>query len=132
MKDLAAPPQLIGCDFSSSPTRRKPIVLAVGQAMGERVVLERVLKLEGLPAFGKWLAQPGPWVAGFDFPFGLPRELVEHLGWPLDWAGCMAHYASLGRAEIRATFAAFCDGRPEGSKFAHRAFDKQAGSSPSM
>jgi hypothetical protein len=44
----------------------------------------------------------------------------------------MAHYASLGRAEIRDTFAAFCAARPVGGKFAHRAADAPAGSSPSM
>lgn len=44
----------------------------------------------------------------------------------------MSHYATLSRAEIQTTFAAFCDARPVGGKFAHRAFDKRAGSSPSM
>ncbi|MDP3620125.1 MAG: DUF429 domain-containing protein, partial [Ramlibacter sp.] len=58
--------------------------------------------------------------------------LVEHLGWPTTWRECMAHYASLSRADIRTTFAAFCDSRPAGGKFAHRAFDRRAGSSPSM
>ena len=123
---------LLGCDFSSTPTRRKPIVLALGHETRGRVVLERIEKLETLEAFAIWLAQPREWVGGFDFPFGLPRELVEHLGWPLQWRECIAHYASLSRAEIRDTFAAFCDARPVGSKFAHRAFDKLAGSSPSM
>ncbi len=123
---------LLGCDFSSSPTRRKPIVLAIGQRRGDVVALERLERLPTLEAFAHWLAQPGDWVGGFDFPFGLPRELVEHLGWPTDWAACMAHYAGLTRAEIRATFAAFCDARPVGGKFAHRRFDKAAGSSPSM
>jgi hypothetical protein len=124
--------QLVGCDFSSSPSRRKPIVLAVGSLSGERVVLRRLERLESLDAFAKWLAQPGPWIGGFDFPFGLPRPLVEHLGWPLQWRECIEHYAGLTRADIRSTFAAFCDARPAGSKFAHRAFDKLAGSSPSM
>lgn len=123
---------LLGCDFSSSPTRRKPIVLALGQRRGGVVVLERLDKLETLDAFGQWLARPADWVGGFDFPFGLPRELVEHLGWPVQWAQCMAHYASLSRPQIRDTFAAFCDARPVGGKFAHRAFDRRAGSSPSM
>ncbi|KQT09651.1 DUF429 domain-containing protein [Ramlibacter sp. Leaf400] len=125
-------PALVGCDFSSSPTRRKPIVLALGRADGGRVVLERLLPLDSLPAFAQWLGQPGPWVGGFDFPFGLPRELVEHLGWPTTWLECMEHYARLGRAEIRETFAAFCAARPAGGKFANRRFDRQAGSSPSM
>ena len=123
---------LVGCDFSSSPTRRKPIVLAIGHADGARVVLDRLVVLDSLPAFAAWLAQPGPWVGGFDFPFGLPRELVEHLGWPLAWRDCIAHYAGLTRAEIRDTFAAFCAARPAGGKFATRRFDRQAGSSPSM
>ena len=107
-------------------------MLALGQLAGGRVLLSRLERLESLEAFGRWLAQPASWVGGFDFPFGLPRELVEHLGWPVQWRECIAHYASLGRPEIRATFAAFCAARPVGGKFAHRAFDRRAGSSPSM
>ncbi len=129
---VAAAVPLVGCDFSSTPTRRKTIVLAWGRASGNAVVLERLQRIESLAAFAQWLREPGPWVGGFDFPFGLPRELVEHLGWPLQWRDCIEHYARLSRAEIRETFAAFCDSRPAGGKFAHRAFDKLAGSSPSM
>jgi hypothetical protein len=124
--------QLIGCDFSSSPSRRKPIVLALGSVKGGHVVLHALQRLDSLEGFAGWLAQPGPWIGGFDFPFGLPRQLVEHLGWPSQWRDCIEHYAGLTRADIRATFTAFCDARPAGSKFAHRAFDKLAGSSPSM
>ena len=126
------PPLLVGCDFSSSPSRRKPIVLAWGRLTAGRVLLERLQRLDSLDAFGQWLAQPAAWVGGFDFPFGLPRELVEQLGWPLQWRECIVHYAGLSRPEIRATFAAFCDARPIGGKFAHRAFDRRAGASPSM
>jgi hypothetical protein len=71
-------------------------------------------------------------VGGFDMPFGLPRELIEQLGWPTDWEPLMRHYAGLTRVQIRDTFAAFCAARPAGSKFAHRACDAPAGSSPSM
>ncbi len=123
---------LLGCDFSSSPSRRKPIVLALGREAGGPVVLESLARFETLPAFGQWLARPREWVGGFDFPFGLPRELVERLGWPLQWKECIEHYARLTRAEIRTTFAGFCNSRPAGGKFANRAFDKLAGSSPSM
>jgi hypothetical protein len=123
---------LVGCDFSSTPTRRKPVVLALGTAAGGRVQLTRLEKLDTLAAFADWLRQPQEWIGGFDFPFGLPRELVEHLGWPTRWRECMAHYATLTRPQIRETFAGFCNARPAGSKFAHRRFDKLAGSSPSM
>jgi hypothetical protein len=104
----------------------------MGSHSGGRVVLAGLEKIETLEGFATWLAQSREWVGGFDFPFGLPRELVEHLGWPLQWRDCIEHYASLTRPDIRATFAAFCDGRPAGAKFANRAFDKLAGSSPSM
>ncbi len=123
---------LIGCDFSSSPSKRKPIVLAQGQALQGRVQLQALQTFETLSAFGDWLAQPADWVGGFDLPFGLPRELVQTLGWPTDWAACMDHYCALERAQIREQFAAFCNARPVGGKFAHRAADKPAGSSPSM
>jgi hypothetical protein len=125
-------PQLLGCDFSSSPTRRKPVVLAWGRAQQGRVQLQRLERLETLDDFSACLLREGSWTGGFDLPFGLPRELVQTLGWPTDWQACMANYAALDRADIRDRFAAFCDGRPAGGKFAHRATDRPAGSSPSM
>lgn len=123
---------LLGCDFSSRPSRQKPIVLALGSLHAGRVQLSRLERLESLAAFAQWLRQPLDWVGGFDLPFGLPRELVETLGWPTEWEDCIRHYATLSREQIRATFAAFCDARPVGGKFAHRATDGPAGSSPSM
>ena len=107
-------------------------MLALGQVERGRVQLTRLQRIESLDAFAAWLSEPGPWLGAFDFPFGLPRELVEHLGWPTQWRDCILHYASLSRAEIRDTFAAFCAARPVGGKFAHRRFDQLAGSSPSM
>jgi len=125
-------PLLLGCDFSSSPTRQKPIVLALGSLQNGRVQLSKLERLTSLDAFADWLKQPGEWLGAFDFPLGLPRELVHALSWPSDWEACMRHYASLSRDDIRARFAAFCAARPVGSKFAHRATDVPAGSSPSM
>ena len=129
---MTAVSTLIGCDFSSSPSKRKPIVVAVGHAAAGRVQLQILLRFDTLNAFADWLKQLPAWVGGFDLPFGLPRELVETLGWPTDWLPCMQHYAALSRADIRSTFKAFCDARPVGGKFAHRATDTPAGSSPSM
>ena len=125
-------PDLIGCDFSSSPSRRKPIVLARGGLHKNRVQLLALQTFETLQAFGEWLAQPDEWIGGFDLPFGLPRELVETLGWPTDWSACMDHYCAQERSHVREQFAGFCHARPVGGKFAHRATDRPAGSSPSM
>jgi hypothetical protein len=123
---------LFGCDFSSAPSARKPIVVARGEVQGERVVLQGFERFAALDDWGGWLARTPAWVGGFDFPFGLPRELVVTLGWPLQWQPLIRHYTAMSRAEIRGAFAAFCAGRPRGGKFAHRATDGPAGSSPSM
>ena len=124
---------LAGIDFSSAPRRGKPIVWAWGRWQRPGLLrLERIEEDESLDAFARSLHQPGPWLGAFDLPFGLPRELVTALGWPTAWATCMDHYAGLERSAIAETFAGFCDGRPAGAKFAHRACDGPAGSSPSM
>ncbi len=123
---------LLGCDFSSSPGPRKHIVLAWGHSDGARLVVDSLVRLQSLGAFTSALQSRAAWIGGFDLPFGLPRELVEHLGWPTRWEDCIAHYAALPRPQIRDLFAAFCDSRPAGAKFAHRATDGPAGSSPSM
>ncbi len=123
---------LLGCDFSSSPGPRKHIVLAWGHSDGARLVVESLVRLQSLGAFTSELQSRPSWIGGFDLPFGLPRELVEHLGWPTHWEDCIAHYAAMPRPQIRDLFAAFCDSRPAGAKFAHRATDGPAGSSPSM
>jgi len=125
-------PRLLGVDFSSAPRKAKPIVVAWGRCAGAVLRLETIETLDTLDGFLHLLQRPGPWIGAFDLPFGLPRELVETLGWPAEWAALMQHYAVLGRDEIRATFAAFCAARPAGAKFAHRACDRPAGSSPSM
>jgi hypothetical protein len=123
---------LFGVDFTSAPRRSKPITVAAGTLRGDALHLQAIERLADWAAFDGWLRRPGPWLAAFDLPFGLPRELVESLGWPREWAALMRHYAGLTRAEIRATFAAWCAARPAGAKFAHRACDAPAGSSPSM
>jgi hypothetical protein len=128
----AGPGAVAGVDFTSRPTARKPIVVALGRFDGHAVRLDVLASHTSFEAFSGWLSAAGDWVGAFDLPFGLPRELVTTLGWPTEWLPLMRHYAGLSRAEIRDTFAAFCDARPAGGKFAHRACDKPAGSSPSM
>ena len=125
-------PLLAGIDFTSRPTRRKPITVALGRVAHGVVRLDRIDVHADFDSFAGWLQTPGPWLGVFDLPFGLPRELVRALGWPTEWCSLMRHYAGLSRLQIRDAFAAFCAARPAGAKFAHRATDGPAGSSPSM
>lgn len=137
------PVLLHGVDFTSAPSRRKPITVADGRVErcgdGRALRLERIQVLPALEAFEGWLRRPGPWLAACDFPFGLPRPLLAALGWPhapcgrdSAWAASIRHLADLSRAQMIGHFRAYCDARPPGSKFAHRATDRPAGSSPSM
>jgi hypothetical protein len=128
---------VLGVDFSSRPTARKPIVCAWGALDAHnRLEITALQSCATLENFSAQLHIAGPWVGAFDFPFGLPRELVQTLGWPSKgknaWQQLISHYAALSREDIRTTFKAFCDARPAGNKFAHRAFDRAANSSPSM
>lgn len=77
--------KLHGIDYTSAPSRRKGITIASGELRGDVYVLTALISLPDHAAFDDWLRQPGPWLGAFDFPFSLPRELVEHLGWPCEW-----------------------------------------------
>ncbi len=111
-------------------------MVAFGAYQRGSVTLERLVFHPTLPSFLEFLKTPTlnpvPCVGGFDLPFGLPRAWVESMNWPQSWPECMDLYASHSREELRQFFKAFCDSRPAGAKFAHRATDVPAGSSPSM
>ncbi|NDC54181.1 MAG: DUF429 domain-containing protein [Planctomycetia bacterium] len=126
---------VIGVDFTSAPCPRKPITVAVGRlSAGNRPVyrLDEVLALESLSAFEAFLRDDRPWIGGFDLPFGQPRPLVEHEGWPADWRRFVRFYCARPRETLRDAFRRWCDARPAGGKFAWRKTDKPAGSSPAM
>lgn len=124
--------RILGVDFTSTPRARKPITAADGRLQGDTFVLESLELLPDWPTFEAWLARPGPWLGGFDFPFGLPREMVVDLGWPLVWPGLVEHCAALPREEFRAVLDRYRAGRPMGRKYVHRATDVPAGSSSPM
>ncbi|HYF61003.1 MAG TPA: DUF429 domain-containing protein [Burkholderiaceae bacterium] len=131
--------RVAGVDFTSAPRPRKPITVALADApsAGDATLrLARIDALADFASFEAWLREPGPWVAAFDFPFGFARDFVAAQGWPLDgpdaWAGIVGRVAALTRAELVGRCRAWCDARPVGDKFAHRACDATAGSSASM
>ena len=119
---------VLGVDFTSAPRPRKPITVARGRLVGGGFALASVEPLVDFPAFERFLVAPGPWIGGFDFPFGLPRKAVTDLGWPTDWPALVAHCAALGRTELRAAFDTYRASRPAGRKYPHRATDLPAGS----
>lgn len=129
---------VFGVDFSSAPSLRKPITVAAlawharRGVQAERLELLDMATLPTLVDFEHFLRRPGPWLAGFDLPFGQPRSLIEAQGWPLDWPAFVGFFGAQDRNVLRDIFRAWCDARPVGQKFAWRVVDRLAGSSPAM
>ena len=127
---------VIGVDFTSAPGRRKPITAAVGRLFrgrGRAVYrLDTLHAIESFAAFEAFLREPGPWLGGFDLPFGQARSLVVHEGWPTSWPALVRFYCGQPRERLRDVFRRWCAARPPGDKFAWRRADKPAGSSPAM
>lgn len=117
-----------GIDFTSAPCSRKPIVAARGRLARGGFALESIEALNDWAQFEALLASPGPWIGGFDFPFGLPRAAVCDLGWPQEWQALVAHCAAMGRAAFRSAIDAYRATRSPGNKYPHRATDAPAGS----
>lgn len=120
--------RVLGVDFTSAPRTAKPITIAVGCIRADTFALEAIELAPDFAAFEARLRVPGPWVAGIDAPFGLPREAVHDLAWPQHWPELVAHCAHLGRARFRAALDRYRESRPMGNRYAHRAADRPAGS----
>lgn len=125
--------RLLGVDFTSAPCRRKPITVASGylDAAGQ-LHAAAVYACPDWTSFEAVLAEAGPWCGGFDFPFGLPRALAMQLGWPLDWAGLVAHVRAIGKPAFKAALDGVRESRPAGSRYIHRACDLPAKSHSPM
>ena len=121
-----------GIDFTSAPSRAKPLtcVTATAQDGNGGATVLAVEALDHWPAFAGLeaaLAAPGPWVTGLDFPFGQSRRFIETIGWPDDWAGYVGHVAGMDRAAFRQTLEDYRRDRPPGDREHRRAMDKATG-----
>jgi hypothetical protein len=124
--------KVYGVDFTCAPRRAKPITVAAGIFRKNALQLEKIELLQTFGEFEAFLARPGPWIGGFDFPFGMPAELVDDLGWPKLWTELISYCSSMTRLELRSALDAYRGSRPVGRKYAHRATDRPAGSSSPM
>ena len=118
-------PVLLGVDFTSAPSRRKPITVARGRRQGPVLRFERLDVCTDFTAFEAALAEPGPWLGAFDFPFGLPRAFVEHLALGASAQGVMAELRRrcTTRMDFRALVDAWGNTRPAGQRLLHRRTD---------
>ena len=126
--------KIYGLDFTSAPRPRKPITCVEAEWRGQQLTIrEEVIQLTSFPALERFLTRPGPWLAGFDFPFGQPRRLIQNLGWPETWAGYVEKIGAMTPQAFEATLAAYRHSRPPGDKHHHRQTDLEANArSPMM
>ncbi|HEY5931060.1 MAG TPA: DUF429 domain-containing protein [Burkholderiales bacterium] len=115
-----------GVDFTSRPSSRKSITIAAGYFRHRGFILESIEDHQSWEGFEAWLHRPGPWIAGFDFPFGLPRCAVQDLQLPNDYVSLVHHCRRLGRDAFRALLDRYRESRPAGSRYAHRVTDLPA------
>jgi hypothetical protein len=117
--------RLLGVDFSCSPSRRKPITVARGRVDGERVVVDAVDALPTLAGFEQLLRAPGPWLGGFDLPFGLPRAFVDAHAFGGSAAEVVAavRRRCTTRMAWRALIDAWGNTQPRGARLLHRRTD---------
>jgi hypothetical protein len=119
---------VLGIDFTSTPTRRKPLTCLRCTLDGQLLRAGHLEEWSDFSEFERELQRPGPWIAGVDFPFGQSRKFVETIGWPLNWRDYVFHAQSLGRAGFRDTLNYYMQSRPNGSKEHRRETDVIAGS----
>jgi hypothetical protein len=124
--------RIYGLDFTSAPSRRKPLI-ALGCTLDRDVLrVEDSEKMTDFADFESFLQRQGPWVCGMDFPFGQPRSLVSALGWPAGWEGYVGKVARLSREEFENAIRADMARRSAGSKYHYRLADRRSRSSSAM
>ncbi len=116
---------LAGVDFSSNPSKKKPITVALGHLAGAVLKLARLEAFTTLDAYAAWLATPGPWLGAFDFPFGLPRAFVEAhaLGSSAQEVIHNVHARCPSRMQWRGFIDAWGNTQPAGQRLLHRRTD---------
>ena len=92
--------KIFGIDFTSAPTRKKPIQVAEGSVNKGTLTLLKLHRLTSFAEFESFLKQKGPWVMGIDFPFGLPSAFLSTLGLPHDWKSYVQAVTHRSRTEF--------------------------------
>jgi hypothetical protein len=120
--------RIYGIDFTSRPKRSKPITCICCHLEGTTLHAGELQEWASFQDFEHALTQPGPWIAGIDFPFGQSRTFIENIGWPQSWSGYVAHVASMDRNTFRKALDDYRAPRRDGDKEHQRQSDIKAGS----
>jgi len=109
--------KVFGLDFTSAPSEKKPLVCVHGYGRSKSEL--EISKLEtwtDFEGFEEFLSRNGPWIAGFDFPFGLPISFLKDNNLPLDWNNYVSSLARFSKKEIEQQVQEFKNKQPKGLK----------------
>ncbi|MEK9644516.1 MAG: hypothetical protein VW547_03135 [Alphaproteobacteria bacterium] len=117
---MSLPTRLAGVDFSGARAAGKAIWVAEGRRSDDGVIVERLTRGDALPGGGpafeaalpalvEYVAGLGDCLAGFDFPFALPRSLIQQRTWSAFVDGFPAAYPD--PEEFRASMRARTGGK---------------------
>ena len=116
-----------GIDFTSRPSKVKPITCRHCRIEGDVLHALEPTALSSFGDFEALLGRDGPWVAGIDFPFGQARRFVDDVHWPPAWTDYVRHVEGLGKAGFEKVLNTYRKTQPVGDKEHRRSTDKLTG-----
>lgn len=120
--------KIFGIDFTSRPTKSKPLAVAICSLQkGGVLLLEEIRQFSQFEELEVFLQQKGPWIAGFDFPFGQPQELIKSLKLSENWTQYVKEINKWKPGRFEARVQKFKDKKKTGQKEPLRITDALAG-----
>ena len=120
--------RVIGIDFTSAPSRSKHITQLICDFNDGLLSPIHYARWQDFEHFEEFLREPGPWIAGIDFPFGQSRRFIENSNWPMDWTAYTARLAEMTDKEFQEELELYKIGRAQGDKEHRRKIDILASS----
>lgn len=123
---------LWGIDFTSAPTRQKPIVAVKGSLLPcEKIInVDHIYQCTTFAEFEAFLHTPPtqPQMVAVDIPLGLPADFLKAINWPSDsWEQYLKHISSLNKSAYRHSIRTYQAQQPKGAKEPKRPCDSIAG-----
>jgi Protein of unknown function (DUF429) len=124
---------VFGIDFTSAPCQAKPITCIRALVTAPELHAQALELWTHLSDFEAFLHSTGPWVSAVDFPFGLPRRLIQNLRWPEHWEAYVAQVMQMKKSAFGQLLQDYQTPRAPGDKHHLRQTDALAGArSPMM
>ena len=120
--------KIFGIDFTSRPSKSKPLNYLECDFDGSTLSAGNLIEWSIFDSFEKFLGSEGEWIAGVDFPLGLPRKFIENIGWPKPWETYVDYVGSLERPKFREILDTYKEHRPKVDKEHLRLTDAAADS----